>query len=342
MKTFEITLTPLSGFGTPLKGDTLFGYICWQAAYNEKLFGMNLETLLSDYLVNPFLIISSAFFKIDNYYVLKRPDMPLDMLFDFNTSNKADLIAKRKELKDKRWMIVKNSSKLQTLKSADMYLSDKQLLGKLTISKDAKTQGQIHKKDIKSFVVDYAQPHNTISRLTGTTGEDRFTPYSVDQKVFIKDIELVIFAALRDEFRAYSLVEALRLIGKSGFGKDASTGLGRFEVNHYKEIDLQSIGAENPNACYTLAPCVPEKDAFSKIFFTPFTRFGRHGDILAKSGKPFKNPVIMADEGAVCIIKDAIVFNKPYIGKAIKGLSKVQPNTVSQGYSLYIPVKVED
>jgi len=35
------------------------------------------------------------------------------------------------------------------------------------------------------------------------------------------------------------------------------------------------------------------------------------------------------------------VFERPYIGIAVSDISKAEPNTVAQGYSLYIPVKVE-
>ncbi|MCI4462918.1 MAG: hypothetical protein JHC30_01955 [Caldisericum sp.] len=55
MKTYQIIIKPLTGFGTPLKGDTLFGHICWQIYYDKDLVGKDLETLLSDYLKNPFV-----------------------------------------------------------------------------------------------------------------------------------------------------------------------------------------------------------------------------------------------------------------------------------------------
>lgn len=341
MKKYEINIKPTSGFGTPLKGDTLFGHICWVAAYDESLFGMNIEKLLSDYRTNPFIIVSSAFLLVADNYVFKRPDLPLDMLFDIKSDNKADIIAKRKELKGRRWMLIKNGTGLQYIKADGQYLNDNMLLEQILGNESIEIKRLYRKKEIKSIEVDYTQPHNTINRLTGTTGEGQFTPYSVDQKVFIQDIELVVFIGLRDDISIDSVIKALKQIGKVGFGKDASTGLGRFEVSGFKEIDFNIMGAENPNACYTLSPCVPEKEAFSKMFFIPFTRFGRHGDILAKSGKPFKNPVIMADEGAVFVAKDTSLFSKPYIGTAVTGLSKAEPKAVTQGYSLYIPVKVE-
>ncbi len=341
MKTYEITIKPLSGFGTPLKGDTLFGHICWQAAYNEGLFGMSIDKLLGDYAANPFIVVSSAYPKLDNGYALKRPDLPLEKLFKFEGQNKADIVRNRKEFKRKRWMLVRNGQSITSLKSDGLYCSDEQFFKKLTDIKDFETQRQMLKKGIKVFISDYTQPHNTINRLTGTTGEGQFAPFAVDQNVYMPEARLVIFVGLRQDISIDSVNKAFKQIGETGFGKDASTGLGKFDVIEHKEIDFNAIGSENPNACYTLAPCVPEKEKFSQVFFTPFTRFGRHGDVLAKSGKPFKNPVIMADEGAVFVIKNTGTANKPYIGTAISGISKAEPNAVAQGYSLYIPVRVE-
>ncbi len=341
MKTYEITIKPISGFGTLLKGDTLFGHICWQAAYNEGLFGMNIDKLLADYAANPFAVISSAYPRLDDGYALKRPDMPLDKLFDFSSQSRADTISKRKEFKGKRWMLVRKGQRITSLKSDGLYYSDEQLFKELSGSKDSQTQRQMRKKGVKSFVSDYTQPHNTINRLTGTTGEGQFAPYAVDQTVYMPDAKLVVFAGLRSDIKVEHMIKALSQIGESGFGKDSSTGLGRFEVIDHQEIDFKTMGSDKPNVCYTLAPSVPEKDIFSHMFFAPFTRFGRHGDVLAKSGKPFKNPVIMADEGAVLMPSKHTVFDKPCVGRAVTGVSKAEPNAVTQGYSLYIPVRVE-
>lgn len=341
MKTYEIVIKPISGFGTPLKADTLFGHICWQAVYDDRLFDKSITELLSDYAVNPFMVVSSAFIKMKDYYILKRPDTPLDMLFNLDLSNR-ETIKKRKDLKKKIWMKLKSNTKIQSLKVDEFYLTEDELLNELLKTADIKTKRLFGKK-IKSLclIKDYEQTHNTINRLTGTTGEERFAPFSVSQKVFNEIVELVVFVMVRDDITIEMVTEALKRIGMTGFGKDASTGLGKFEIKGYKQLNLKSLGADNPNACYTLSPCVPERDFFRKAYFSPFIRFGRHGDILARSSNPFKNPIIMADEGAVFLVKDGSVFEKPYIGMAISGISKVEPKALAQGYSLYVPVKVE-
>lgn len=49
VKLYEIIIKPKSGFGTPLKGDTIFGHICWQASYNPELLNGGLEKWIAGY-----------------------------------------------------------------------------------------------------------------------------------------------------------------------------------------------------------------------------------------------------------------------------------------------------
>ena len=52
MTLYKTTITPKSNFTTPLKGDTLFGQICWAIRY--RLGEDRLNELLSDYDKKPF------------------------------------------------------------------------------------------------------------------------------------------------------------------------------------------------------------------------------------------------------------------------------------------------
>jgi CRISPR-associated protein Csm4 len=198
----------------------------------------------------------------------------------------------------------------------------------------------LRSKEKRRLMANFTQPHNTIDRRTQTTGEGMFSPYSMPSAYFYPEMELAVFALIDEEATDVArLCDALARIGSRGFGRDASTGLGRFDLGENDEKELPD--AANASACYTLAPAVPEHGIFRDHYFTPFTRFGRHGDVLATSGAPFKNPVIMADEGAVFIPAEKSAFAKPYLGKAIRNLSKSDPRTVAQGYAPYLPLKLE-
>lgn len=340
MNVYEITIKPLSGFGTPFKGDTLFGHFCWQISHDEKLISASLKDLLSNYDSKPFAVFSSAFMKFKNnkngeyVYVLKRPEMPFKWLFDHKAKNKYEIIRERKTIKGKKWMIVHRGQRFSSFRELTLY-NDNELFYFFT--KDY----PFHIKTSDKHIMEQTIWHNTINRITGTTGEARFAPFSEERERYFPGVELVIFVGIESFIKIEQIRTGLERIGVSGFGRDASTGGGKFEVCDIQE--LKPIGSSTPNAVYTLSPSVPQKSTFIKTFFSPFIRFGKHGDVLARSTNPFKNPIIMVDEGAVLmpIPENKEVFNRPYIGTAVTGISKAEPSTVAQGYALYIPVKLE-
>ncbi|MFP4037650.1 MAG: hypothetical protein ACLFUE_09030, partial [Desulfobacteraceae bacterium] len=62
----------------------------------------------------------------------------------------------------------------------------------------------------------------------------------------------------------------------------------------------------------------------------------------ALSGNPFKNPVVMADEGAVLETASGTNWGKkPYVGRSIHNVSLNDTKTVVQGYSPVIPLAME-
>ncbi len=68
------------------------------------------------------------------------------------------------------------------------------------------------------------------------------------------------------------------------------------------------------------------------------TRFGRHGNVQATAGQPFKQPVLMAQTGAVF---SGAVSDGHYVGQGITGISKSQPQAVQQGYAPAIAFTLE-
>ena len=326
MKFFEISIKPLSGFGTPLKGDTLFGHFCWQANHDPSLLEGGLEKQIKLYEEKPFAVFSSAFPKISDgpkqYYALKRPEMPLSMLFPPGSS-RMETLKKAKENKKKKWMLVEKNACIEPAKVD--FITEKQLCAKIFEQKS------------DALIKTSSQQHNTINRMTGTTGEGRFAPYSKESTDYIPGTVLAIFVLVdEDATDIERIVKGLKKIGSWGFGRDASTGLGRFADIEKEELILNT---DSP-AFYSLAPSVPDMDLFEKIYSNTFTRFGKHGDSLACSKNPFKNPVIMADEASVFIPKDKRL-EKPYIGSAVSDVSKAMPKTVVQGYTPYLPIKLE-
>lgn len=326
MKFHEITIKPLSGFGTSLKGDTLFGHFCWQADHDPSLLDGGLEKQIALYKNKPFAVFSSAFPKISagarQYYALKRPEMPPSMLFPQGQS-RLETLKKAKENKKKKWMLVEKNTCIDPARVD--FITEKQLCAKIFEQKP------------DALIKTASQQHNTINRMTGTTGEGRFAPHSKENTYYFPGAALAVFVLTdEDATDIERIAKGLERIGSWGFGRDASTGLGRFSVSGHEELVMNTDGS----AFYSLAPSVPETNAFKKIYSKTFTRFGKHGDILACSKNPFKNPVIMADEASVFILKDK-GLEKPYIGRAVSGVSKAMPKTVVQGYTPCLPINLE-
>lgn len=343
MKLYEITIKPISVFGTPVKGDTVFGHLCWQAAYDPTLLEGGLDRWIKCYEGKPFLICSSAWPKLcdDNNktsYAVKRPDLPPSFLFRFLAEDKKTRMEERKENQKKKWLLLDGSLSLNMDEAT--YKTDKDLLDMARKQVTEESRRLMRGKTWRQFCAEFEQQHNTINRMTMTTGEGMFAPFTEMASYYYPETELAIFVLIDEEATDIERVyKAFGRIGQFGFGKDASTGWGRFEMAEYDEIGIPKV--KSPNAGYVLSPVVPEKDMFSGCYFTPFVRFGRHGDILARSRNPFKNPIIMADEGAVFVTNKQEVFAKPYIGRAVLNCSKSMEKTVHQGYAIYLPFKLE-
>ena len=319
MEFYEITIRPDSGFGTSMKGDTLFGHFCWQAAHDPDILKTDLAKVIGQYAHQPFAVFSSAIPKgvvPGASHCFKRPDIPLDWFLTSERLSKKEKIQAARELKSKKW-----------------------LKGRTDMILDVTRENLVADADFthNGLAATGVCAHNTINRMTGTTGQGRFAPFEMSVSWFYPGVHLSFFILMDPEFiDQENLIKGLSRIGKFGFGRDASSGMGRFTIIDTRLLPLPDLAAGD--GLYTLAPCLPEKGRFDQTFFNPFVRFGKHGGMLAGARQPFKNPVIMADEGAVCIPAKGI--DLPYIGCAVTCVSKAMPETVVQAYTPVLPIRL--
>ncbi len=339
MKIYGITIKPTSSFGTPLKGDTIFGHFCWQTAEDQTLLNHGLDYWIEQYGETPFAVFSSAWPVLQQaeelMYAIARPAG-----LEPDTKEKLsrrDKILRNKADKKRKWLLVDTS--MQVKLTEEHLKSDANLFEIFLQSRkpaDVKPL-RLLGKDQQKICTPVTQAHNSINRLTMTTGSGEFAPFSHDNFQYLPGLSLIIFVAVNEQaLNADQLQIAFERIGNWGYGRDASAGLGRFTVESVREQPWPTTDS-SATACYTLGPSVPQKDSFDPCYATPFTRFGRHGSALACSANPFKKPVIMADEGALLFPTDRKIFAFPYIGSAVKNVSAADERTVAQGYSLYLP-----
>lgn len=340
MKVYGLRIQPQSPFGTLLKGDTLFGHFCWQAAEDPVLLTGGLDRWVEEYTTRPFAIFSSAWptlkYNGKTFYAITKPLYNGVASASSPTSRQCKLET-HKEEKRRRWLLIDENLKID-LSTADTK-SDKELfeifLNSLP-SEDSRLLRHLGSEQ-RRMVLEAAQPHNSINRLTMTTGTGQFAPYSHQNHHYLHGLELTVFVAIdEDALDPDMMLAGVKRIGEWGFGRDATSGLGKFRVLGMEEISWPRA-SENDLACLSLGPLVPQKNTFSRCYGSPFTRFGKHGGTLAHSNNPFKKPVVMADDSAVMFPVDRAVFSKPYIGTGIRNISAADGRTVMQGYSLYLP-----
>lgn len=300
MITVRFTLRPQTAFGTPLLGETLFGQLCW--AYVHLFGEARFTDLLEGYAHGrPFAVLSDAF---------PRGFVPLPALPNYlwQTLGGTDM----KYLKKKAWLpasaLREAPHRWQTLSLTDGEV----LLGGLKTTETV--------------------AHNTINRMTMTTGTGQFAPFVKSQTWYAAGLALEVYAVFDDaRTSAEELSAALRYVGLSGYGRDATAGLGKFTVDDTPQIcepEPESRSRLALSSCVFSAEDGVDAD---KTFYRIRTHFGRHGDQMALAGQPFKRPVLIAATGAV--ITNTVANDCPFVGRGITGISPVQPEAVHQGYA---------
>lgn len=309
MQTVRVRVRPRSAFGTPLAGDTLFGQMCWALRLRRGEHG--LAALLEGYgSGRPFAVLSDAF----PAGFVPRPAVP-----DFVVGRTVAPV-NRKDEKRRQWLPVSGSG--TPLAS---WLDQA-----IALPKNGRPMAGV-------------VTQNTINRLTGTAGKGLFAPRQADQIVFPKGGELELYAVLDDaRFGIDDLRLSLEDCGATGYGRDASTGLGKFEVAEV--VPHRWPKAESAELAVTLAPCAPVPDSLDRdrCFYQPLTRFGRHGSMAAWSGEagPFKRPILLLKTAAVLAFRQTGVgaFHGTGLGGEVQPISGVIPQTVHQGYAPLLPL----
>lgn len=262
---------------------------------------------------------------------IARPSVPTELL-GFDASNPEQ----RKQQKAKKWLPL--SVLQQPLKQwAEHAVSEKGMMATILQTPEDK----LSKKDCQYYLT-HAQDHNSLNRQTGTTGEGNgFAPFQRQTYCYHPAMQLNIVVEL-DEARLSieELTDVLQWVGATGYGKEASCGLGKFEITACSEQKSEPV--EGCNAWLTLSACAPQGLTWDSknCYYQTFTRFGRHGDLAVHQGSPFKNPVLLAAPFAVLTPQNADI-KQGFTGQGLTGLSKTIEETVQQGYAPVFPVYLE-
>ena len=320
-ESYQVTLQPKSAAITPLQSDTIFGHIAWAIRYVKG------ETELLDFLKafqdgkDAPLLVSDGF----PQGMLPKPifkalqlSRVIEIIDNFVQSNNIKFSEKdqtqiQKSLKKQSHLKIESIEKIQESFSSTSLLEValEEIDWKSVTNRKTKN-GKASKTET---IVMY---HNTVNRIYNQVKEGFYqqaTRFYADD--FCYDVYLKT-----NYFDEQALHDLFQFIEIGGYGRDKSTGKGRFKIILKKGYNLPEI--DEANAFMSLSHYVPNSKAPKNGYYRLMTKYGRLGGDFAKSiipgieelydskepkphpskktkiqPHPYKKPVIMMQPGSV-------------------------------------------
>ncbi|SMC09196.1 type III-A CRISPR-associated RAMP protein Csm4 [Nitratiruptor tergarcus] len=306
MKIIKIVLKLKTPFITPLQSDTIFGHFAWGVVY--KYGEGKLKELLKNFQSKPFIVFSDGFDKGK----LPKPFLSSYLI----PPNFMDLNKKYKKTNfiPKNW-IFKNIDNL----------TDK------VIFKKFKEEQFKYEKDKKTTLT----LKNSIDRRFNRTSKGL---YAINEIFYIENFAIEIYAKFDEgQISLEEIKEVFEFIGMRGYGKDKSSGKGKFGIEIFEDFEEKKFFKPKENRNFYLNLSTMFKDKKLQLSFgKKITKFPKSGGYLA-SHHPFKNPVIMFLPGTSFLIKE---FNEVY-GTAKEEVFN-KKGYFHSGYSIGIYFGVKD
>lgn len=280
MKLCRFTLTPVAPWSGWLRSDTLYGLVCRLVAEMEG--ETECAELIEAFRANraPFLLSSA----------MPRGFLPMPCLPAPSRRRFRDIAAKYggnaeeslfnilcefKKFRKQAWLPIRCwQENSRSLSLEALFLS----------MQDEKEAGSVHSKIA-------IEPHVAIDRVTGSAGEGQL--FFMRRRYFSPDMRFHLYARSSDPQK---LLGYLRLIGEQGFGQNASTGNGQFEVEPDSDFRPETFEVEDNNAQMLCSVCSAPDMIRLGGFYKFEVKRGKTGPGYAN---PFKKPFLMLQEGAV-------------------------------------------
>ena len=310
MQVYRYKIKPHSAFATPLRSDTLYGQLLCAAAELDGAAGV--EGLIRQFKQKqPPFILSSAFsagrLPMPVLAGIKRSQF--EKLADgqmFETLSQHKKFRKKSSLAVADWAAV--SGQMSSLKLFQ-YCQNKN---------DIEADG--HGQTARTM-------HNSIDRNSNRVIEGGL--YSDEANYFKPDFTYDLYVKTADQ---ESFERLFKHIAISGFGADASTGKGQFELTLDDAFD-DTVFHHQGNAHMSLSVCMAEEtDQFTGTW-NLFTKLGKVGNGFGETN-PFKKPFIAFTEGSVF----TAMPDSSYVLHHIHS----NPDYVQIGLPLTLPLTLEE
>lgn len=280
MKLCRFTLTPLGSWASRLASDTLYGLVCWLVAEMEGEAAC--REITAAFLENdpPFLLSSAM---PADYLPMPALPAPGRQKFRELAASRGDqtekalfeILCKFKKFRKQPWLPISI-----WLKHRDDLSLENLFLSESFCAEDKNVFSQI------AF-----EPHVAIDRNTGTARDGQL--FFTRLRYFSPAARLHLYARTSMQQK---LLDYLRLIGEQGFGKNASTGNGRFAIELDASFNPENLELQQANAQMICSVCSAPELTNLKGYYKLEVKRGKTGP---GSSNPFKKPFLMLQEGTV-------------------------------------------
>lgn len=311
MKIWRLSIKPTSVHLTEWQADTLFGTLCWALRHREG------EAELNEFL-EPFRAGDPPFLISDGMPAGHLPFpfhmrlMPLPPLLDLETYRKQKELKKVRHLREEQFK--------KACRGEEVQLDEK--AGELTRAA--------------------SQLHASINRITGTTtaadedsGGNLFELHGwVPRK---RDSGISLYIADRSGNHKDKVVELLRDVELTGFGKKKSSGMGAFTIDGDAEEWEPPSTNGKADGFVSLSGFVPAAKDPTAGFWQLKVKHGKLGEEYAVGGDPFKYPWIVLEAGSSFVTRDE---PREVYGRMLEKISPTYPDVVQYGYAFPIPMVI--
>ena len=171
-------------------------------------------------------------------------------------------------------------------------------------------------------LTEHRTAHNRIDRLTNTTPASGGLYFTDELWPEVAGMEFDIYA--RGAEAPERLLKCFAEMGAHGFGKDASTGRGRFEVTGMEPVSGMDT-AGNRWVSWSRGCCGP---GMTLPRYRLYTHYGKLGGVGMQAGNPFKFPLTLWKPGGTFASEGDMVGGNVTFGRLLRNVHAERPEVV--------------
>lgn len=327
---YRLVIEPRSPFLTDLQSDTIMGHLAWMAAYRSQTD----VTELIEYYRNgtPPFIVSSGF---------PHDHLPMPTIKPLSQKEKDELVGiffGDLNEQARKAMLQNDLKKIKKCKYLPIE-NWRELAGDLSACRLIEYLPFIQEDEEKNLQRKTVVMRTAIDRLTGMASEGRL--YDHEELYFGPGCEVDIWFRFFDKGMIKKVETWLEDLSINGFGANASSGAGHFDIISFEKEDNVLPEAQEPNGFMSLSHFSTAADDPINGWYNHIVKRGKLGGMYAPGmgaqANVWKFPIVMFTPGSV--FKTAGKQVKDYYGRLIEDIHYIHDSAVQFAYAFPLKIK---